>query len=219
MTAIAEIRPASAAAPAPATGAGSAQALEQRFLALLVAQMKNQDPLNPLDNAQITSQLAQLNTVAGIERLNAAIGALAAGLSALQPAQAAALIGRRVLAPGNELALAAGEARFGVELAQPVERLVVAIEDATGRTVHTRDLGPHPAGLALLAWDGRDDAGTVLADGRYRFRVEARSGAGTLEAVPLAIVPVTGVASGPAGMEVVLEGGRAVALAQVRRIF
>ena len=55
-----------AAAARPRTSAGS----EDRFLKLLVAQMQNQDPLNPMDNAQVTSQMAQINTVSGIDKLN-----------------------------------------------------------------------------------------------------------------------------------------------------
>ncbi|WP_428572002.1 flagellar hook capping FlgD N-terminal domain-containing protein [Ramlibacter sp.] len=77
---------------APTSNAGSkstgkttsAADQQDRFMKLLVAQMKNQDPLNPMDNAQMTSQIAQINTVAGIEKLNATVESLAASFEALQ---------------------------------------------------------------------------------------------------------------------------------------
>src|SRR5512135_1002288 len=85
-----------------ATASGSSSAdIQNRFLSLLVAQMKNQDPLNPLDNAQVTSQMAQLSTVQGITNMNSNLQALAASMGTNQMSQAASLIGRDVLVPGN----------------------------------------------------------------------------------------------------------------------
>src|SRR5690606_914625 len=82
---------------------------EDKFLTLLVAQMRNQDPLNPLDNAQVTSQLAQINTVRGIEKLNASMGALVDRISSQGALDAAGLIGRQVLAEGDTLTIGDGE--------------------------------------------------------------------------------------------------------------
>lgn len=73
-----------------ATSAGAASNLtsasdqQDRFMKLLVAQMKNQDPLNPMDNAQMTSQIAQINTVAGIEKLNSTVEGLASEFAAMR---------------------------------------------------------------------------------------------------------------------------------------
>src|SRR6187402_536779 len=96
--------------PASALGSmvsqqGSAADSEQRFLKLLVTQLNNQDPLNPLDNAQLTSQLAQMSTVSGIEKLNGAVQSLLAQSGSGQVLQSAALIGRTVLVPGKEVAV------------------------------------------------------------------------------------------------------------------
>ncbi len=88
--------------PASTLSAGATAADgEQRFLKLLVTQLNNQDPLNPLDNAQLTSQLAQMSTVSGIEKLNAAFSQLVAQSAAGQVLQAAHLIGRQVMLPGQ----------------------------------------------------------------------------------------------------------------------
>jgi len=96
----------------------STEETQNRFLSLLVAQMKNQDPLNPLDNAEVTSQMAQLSTVQGIENMNASLEAMAASLGANQMAQAANLIGRGVLVPGNSIGPAEIENVMGFELAR-----------------------------------------------------------------------------------------------------
>jgi flagellar basal-body rod modification protein FlgD len=74
------------------TGAGSAD----RFLTMLVTQLQNQDPLNPMDNAQITSQMAQINAVTGLEKVNASVQALGTQLLQMQAMQGAALVGRDV---------------------------------------------------------------------------------------------------------------------------
>src|SRR5512147_1078567 len=94
--------PAAAASPtAPSTAAST----EDRFLKLLVSQLKNQDPLNPLDNAQVTSQMAQLSTVTGIDKLNATLQALSSSMIASQSMQAASMIGHVVMVPGNRVDL------------------------------------------------------------------------------------------------------------------
>ncbi|MFM8767622.1 MAG: flagellar hook assembly protein FlgD, partial [Rubrivivax sp.] len=72
-----------------------------RFLKLLVTQLKNQDPMNPMDNAQLTTQMAQINTVSGIQQLNETIKGMATQFGAMQVLQGAAMVGRDVLTEGN----------------------------------------------------------------------------------------------------------------------
>ncbi len=72
-----------------AAGITSAADQQDRFMKLLVAQMRNQDPLNPMDNAQMTGQIAQINTVAGLEKLNKTVEGLASDLRALMARSAA----------------------------------------------------------------------------------------------------------------------------------
>ena len=133
---------------------------QDRFLKLLVTQMKNQDPLNPLDNAQVTSQLAQISTVNGIEKLNATIQAMASNINAGQSLQAATMIGKDVLVPGSDLRLAGGGGIFGVELAQAADQVKVTIHDASGRAIRVMDLDALPAGPLALAWDGKTTEGS-----------------------------------------------------------
>jgi len=102
MTTIADVQNAMKSTSASsASTTGTAQGTEDRFLKLLVTQMKNQDPLNPLDNAQVTSQMAQLSTVTGIEKLNAALTTMSQSFASSQSLQAANMIGHGVLVPGK----------------------------------------------------------------------------------------------------------------------
>lgn len=157
----------------------SAADQEDRFMKLLVAQMKNQDPLNPLDNAQMTSQIAQINTVGGIEKLNATVGSLLTAFNRMQAQSATSLAGRDVLVEGRELRLEDGASRGGVLLEKAAEAVNVEILDPAGVVVRTITLGPQPAGARTFEWDGRLADGTQAADGNWRMRATAMTGGKT----------------------------------------
>src|SRR5690349_5722545 len=91
-------------APSPTTA--DAAGSEDRFLKLLVTQMQNQDPLNPMDNAQVTSQMAQINTVTGIDKLNTTVQGLNSQFVQMQALQGASLMGKGVLVAGNKMTMA-----------------------------------------------------------------------------------------------------------------
>src|SRR6186713_3264793 len=115
-----------ASSPA-ASAASDATMTSDRFLKLLVAQMKNQDPLNPMDNAQVTSQMAQINTVTGIDKLNTTVQGLSTQFMQLQAVQGASLVGRDVVVPGNTLQIDDGTGEGGFELAGPADQVKVEI--------------------------------------------------------------------------------------------
>lgn len=159
---------------------------QDRFLKLLVTQMKNQDPLNPLDNAQVTSQIAQISTVNGIERLNVAIQGMGDNMLAAQSMQASSMIGRGVLAEGNKMELAGGGAIGGIELAGPADKVIVSIYSPSGELIEAMDLGRRDAGLSTFAWDGRPDGTTQMPEGAYAFKVAAfRDSGAKVEATTL----------------------------------
>ncbi len=157
-------------------------AAENRFLTLLTTQLKNQDPLNPMDNAQLTSQLAQISTVDGIERLNATLSKLISGQSESQAYQAASLVGRGVLVPGMGLELVSGQGISGIDLGGPADAVKVEIKDANGLLIRTLQLGPQETGVHAFAWDGTADSGAVAVDGRYSVTVTATRGSDTVNA-------------------------------------
>jgi len=192
---------------------------EQRFLKLLTTQLNNQDPLNPLDNAQLTSQLAQMSTVSGIEKLNSTVESLLAQTGSGQVLQAAGLIDRSVLAPGTSLALEADAAApFAVDLPAAADSVKVSITNAAGQVVRNLDLGALPAGVQTLSWDGANDSGVALASGNYQFSVTASGAGENLVAVPLTYANVSSVAQGPSGAALQLADKRTISFSDVRTI-
>lgn len=191
---------------------------QSRFLKLLVTQMKNQDPLNPLDNAQVTSQLAQISTVGGIEKLNSTLQAMAASFTANQSLQAASMIGHGVLAPGSALTLVNGAAIGGVDLPQSVDRLIVTIRDSAGIAVHSMDLGPQPQGTTAFQWDGVTDSGAAAAGGTYSFSVNAQQGDKKVDAGSLSFGLVNSVSPGKDGVVLEVGGLGVVGLSEIKRI-
>lgn len=207
---------ASASTATPATG--SVDEAQSNFMKLLVAQMQNQDPLSPMDNAQMTTQLAQLNMVSGINQLNTTLASALSNLQASQTMQASSLIGREVLVPGTTLQLAQGQAKMGIDLAQSVDSLKLTVLDSAGQALRSIDLGPQPAGLTQLGWDGATDAGATAADGRYSFKLEALRNGQSVTATTLSAVQVGGVSLSNNSVRLSLAGLGDVALADVRQV-
>lgn len=171
-----------------------------RFLTLLVTQLRNQDPLNPLDNAQLTSQLAQINTVNGINKLNDTVSALAASLAAGQQLQAIGLVGHAVLIPGNKLELVPEKGGAGAfSLPSAATGVTVTIKDSAGAVVRTLKLPEQPAGVGRFAWDGKTEAGGVAKAGSYTFEVVAVGAKGPITAEALAVGTVQGLSAGADG--------------------
>jgi flagellar basal-body rod modification protein FlgD len=203
----------------PAASAQATQVAQDRFMTLLVTQMKNQDPLNPLDNAQVTSQLAQLSTVTGIDKLNGTMQALMASVQASQSLQAAGMIGRSVLVPGDGITLAGGNAAFGVELSGPADALQISISDAAGNLVRTIQGGPQPAGTSTLAWDGQTNSGVAAPDGTYHLEISALRGGQKVDGHPLSFAAVNSLSMSAQGVQ--LNLGHAlppVTMTDVRQI-
>lgn len=173
------------------TSTSSTEDIQNRFLTLLVAQLENQDPLNPLDNTEITSQLAQMSTVQGIEQLNSQLSSLVDSLGDTQAVQASALIGNTVLVPGASLTLSKGEAYGGVNLASAADQVTVSILDSTGKVIQTQKLGANEAGNVLFSWDGSTSSGTAATDGSYSFKVTATKGTASVTADALQLGTVS----------------------------
>ena len=107
------------------SGAGATVTQAQdRFLKILVTQMQNQDPMNPMDNAQVTTQLAQIQTVTGVGTLNNSIQSLSGQFQQMQALQSVSLVGRDVTVPGNKVAVADGNQRATIEWAPSASREV-----------------------------------------------------------------------------------------------
>ncbi|OIP11705.1 MAG: flagellar biosynthesis protein FlgD [Betaproteobacteria bacterium CG2_30_59_46] len=204
---------------ANATTKTAAQESEDRFLKLLVTQMKNQDPLNPLDNAQVTSQMAQLSTVSGIDKLNTTLQAMSSSFAASQSLQAAGMIGHSVLAPGSSTLLQNGAAVGGFNLALSADHAVVTIKDAAGNALHSMDMGVQQAGNVMFQWDGVTDSGAAAASGTYTFAVSATQGGQKVDATTLALGTVSSVSLGISGVTLNTDVLGSVDAATVKQIF
>ena len=172
---------------------------QDRFLKLLVTQLKNQDPLSPMDNAQLTSQIAQINTVSGIATLNTSVQQLSSQFLQMQSLQGAALVGKDVVVAGNKLDIEAGSGQGGFELASAADAVKVEVMSPAGRVVDTLNLGAQSSGTHSFDWaSGNYDASSGLT-----FRITAMSGATPLTATALMRDKVEAVST--AGGALVLE--------------
>jgi flagellar basal-body rod modification protein FlgD len=184
----------------------SAADLQQTFLKLLVTQLQNQDPTSPMDSSQMTSQLAQIDTVSGIAQLNQSLGSLSAQLSASEGGQASSLIGHMVLVPGNTFTVAnptdptTGEpdttkvaaSPFGIKLPANATDLQVQIVNSDGSVVKTIDLGQQPAGvIPVPSFNAVDQGGKNLPTGNYSFNVVDAGGSATGANAPVALTGLT----------------------------
>lgn len=201
-----------------AANASTAADSQDRFLKLLVTQMKNQDPLNPMDNAEVTSQMAQLSTVEGIDKLNVTLQALSDSMMSNQPLQAASMIGHGVLVPGNGVDLANGFGYGGIDLGQSVDRLDVSIHDQAGALVRNFNLGAQSAGLVNWQWDGRDNSGSSVTEGSYTFTVDAAQAGKKVDATALQFGIVNSVTQDKQGVALSVGQLDGIALSQVRQI-
>lgn len=197
----------------------TAQAAQDRFMTLLVTQMKNQDPLNPLDNAQVTSQLAQLSTVTGIDKLNETVTAMSSNFQSSQGLQAANMIGHGVVVPGNKVELKDGKSVFGFDLPQSADAVKVQIKDAAGSVVRTLTSNNMSAGMNSMTWDGKNDAGSLLGNGNYEFVVDASAGEKKLTTTSLSFGMVSSVSFGKQGAQLSVSNVGDVAMADIRQVF
>ncbi len=208
---------ASGATSASTTSASSTNqaASEDRFLKLLVAQLSNQDPMNPMDNAQMTSQMAQISTVSSIEKTNVSLAGLAAQLASMQTLQAGALVGRDVLVEGNRLAIQDGKASGAVDLDLPADKVVVDILSAGGQVLESFNLGALKAGRNAFEWDSKAHTN---AEG-LTYRVTATKGTAVVTHRTMVQDTVASVGSDGGVMQVQLRNLGNVGYDSVKSIF
>lgn len=192
---------------------------QNRFLKLLTTQLKNQDPLNPLDNAQMTSQLAQISTVDGIEKLNATLQKLVASSVDGEALQAAALVGHQVMVAGSGLYLGDTGAVGGLQLDASADAVTVNVKDPNGIVVRSLSLGNLDAGTHNFSWDGTTDAGVKAVNGNYSISVAATRGGENLGTTALQLAAVSNINRSTQGVTLNLGNLGLVALSDIKQIF
>ncbi|WP_432226170.1 flagellar hook assembly protein FlgD [Enterobacter wuhouensis] len=205
----------------------SANDLQSSFLTLLVAQLKNQDPTNPMQNNELTTQLAQISTVSGIEKLNTTLGSVSGQIDSSQSLQAANLIGHGVMIPGTTVLAGSSTTDgttttsttpFGVELQQAADKVTATITDSNGAVVRTIDIGGLSAGVHTFTWDGSMTDGTTAPNGSYKVAISASNGTTQLVAQPLQFGLVQGVIKSSDGSKLDLGTSGTTTLDEVRQI-
>lgn len=192
---------------------------QDRFMTLLITQMKNQDPLNPMDNAQVTSQMAQLSTVTGINKLNNTLDSLISSVQTGQSYQASSMIGHNVLVSGNDISTTGKGGYFGVDLPSGADKLSITIKDAAGTPIRTVALGAQNAGTLPLSWDGLADDGSVAKTGRYQFEVNATTAGKSIDATGLSYSQVLSISNSTSGIKLNLSNLATVSTSDVKEIF
>ena len=195
---------------------------QDAFLTLMITQMKNQNPLEPMKNQEFVAQLSQFTTASGVQDLKKSFDSLGTALQSNQALQASSLVGRNVLINSDKGFLPANGSMQGVvDVPDAVGNLHVNIYDSTGAIVRSVDLGQHSAGQVAYAWDGTDNAGKAVASGIYRVGAEAKFNGKTYNFDTLAVAPVKSVTIGRNGEGMMLNVGAlgSVDLSDIRQIF
>ncbi|MFN7156191.1 MAG: flagellar hook assembly protein FlgD [Acidovorax sp.] len=199
-----------------AAAANSNEGAQDRFLKLLVAQLNNQDPMNPLDNAQMTSQIAQINTVTGIQQLNYTMLGIAEQFSSMQTLQGATMIDRTVVLEGDKLAVADGVGKGMFDLSGTAKDVKVEILTPGGQLVGTVNLNAQEAGRREFEWDASKYTGSTSD---LKFKVTALNSNGVaVEATPLIQAKVVSTGASDGQLTLNLANGATVTYDKVRAV-
>jgi flagellar basal-body rod modification protein FlgD len=188
------------------------------FLRLMTEQLKNQDPLKPLDNAQFLGQLAQFSTVQGIDSMQGAMNSMASVMESDQALRAATLVGHDALVNADSLALTAGSGVHGEIAATSAGPMQVEIVDASGAVVRHIPMDAATSGDVPFAWDGRDDSGAIAPTGIYSVRATSGAGQNALALDVSVASHIDSVSIEATGLVLNLAGVGSVPLSSVRRI-
>jgi len=164
------------------TAAKTAQQTQDAFLKMLVAQMQNQDPLNPMDNAQVTSQMAQIQTVSGLSTLNDSIGGLSTQFTQMQALQSVSLVGHDVLVPGNRVDMSATGGTGAFSLDSAADNVKVDIMTSAGTVIDSVQLGAQSSGMNSFTWPNT----SYGANASLTYKVTATKGAAAVNATTYA---------------------------------
>jgi len=163
----------------PAATEDSKNTLTQEdFLNLLITQMQYQDPLDPMDNYEMATQLAQFNTVEALTEMNDTLGQILTNQASVNNLQASSLIGKTIQAEGSSLSIQDGVVSKGAYQLSQGAKVTILISDSNGDIVRKIDAGYKDSSPQIFEWDGKNQQGTVLFDGTYYFQVSATDESG-----------------------------------------
>ncbi|MCU1716471.1 flagellar hook assembly protein FlgD [Pseudomonas sp. 5P_3.1_Bac2] len=192
---------------------------KDQFLNLLVAQLNNQNPLEPQGNGEFIAQLAQFSQVEGIQELNSTVGNILSNYQSSQALQASSMVGRKVIVPAEQALVDTSES-FKASLILPTSsaNVYVNVLDSAGATVSRVNLGAQEAGQISFIWDGKDASGNTLPPATYTFKAEASYADGSKGLYTLLPANVDSVTLGGSELVLNLAGIGSVPLSQVQVI-
>ncbi len=202
-------------------GTGKGKMDKNAFMQLFVAQLKNQDPLNPMSNQDSAAQLAQFSSLEQLTNLNTAIAAISKQLQQKMTTDAAALIGKSVLADGNQISKKGDKvSKVSLEIPKKMAKVTVNIHDEDGNIVRTVKLDASKTGKQEFTWDGKDTNGKKLKDGIYKISVVAENADGKKYLVKSQVEGTVKSVVMENGSQVLeLQDGRKVQFSSVWKIF
>lgn len=194
---------------------------QEEFLKLMITQLQNQDPMQPMDDGQFIGQMAQFSTVEEIGGMSRSLESLAETLTGSTALQAATMVGRSVLVEGDTGNFVEGQSmKGGVDLPAPINNSFVQIFDGSGQLVREMPLGPRAQGIATFEWDGTKSDGSTADPGTYFIRAGFMNGE-VEEALPTYMtsrVESVTLNAGGSGAEITTQDGQRVRLSQIKAI-
>jgi flagellar basal-body rod modification protein FlgD len=193
---------------------------KNEFMELMIAQLKNQNPLKPQENGEFISQLAEFSSLEEMQKLSGSVDDVVSQFRSTQALQASAMVGRTVLAPSQIGILGPeGQISGNVEVPASTAGLRVSIENSAGERVRQMDLGAQQPGVTGFSWDGKDGNGNSLPPGPYRIVAEASYPDGQQQLGTMVSANVDSVSLGQGGSVTLnLAGMGSIALSDVKQI-
>ena len=188
------------------------------FLKLLVTQLQNQNPLEPMENTEFIGQMAQFSSLEQQVQTNSNLSELALATSAQISSQAVNLVGKQVMVPGDHVELIDAEADIHLSLPASIATGQVEVVDENGDVVRRIRLGAQSEGPLTVKWDGRDDEGRVVEPGSYRIRAEGLDAQGRTVDIATHLLARVDAVVFEAGIPRLRAGGRMVNLGDVREV-
>lgn len=199
---------------------GSSELGQSEFMELMLAQLKYQNPLEPQDNGEFISQLAQFSSLEEMQELTSSVDEVVSQFRSTQALQASAMVGKSVLAPSGVGVLGAdGEIRGAIEVPASTGGVVLSVYSASGELVRQMELGSAEAGTLPFVWDGKDGNGVAMPEGTYEIVAQAAYSGGSEQLTTLISANVDSVSLGQGGsITLNLAGMGSVALSDVQQV-
>lgn len=152
------------------------------FMNLFLTQMSHQDPTDPMDNGAMMTQISQMGSLEQLENINEEIKTLNKGQQEVAKFQALNAIGKDIMVETNEMEISKGSAKpLFFNIGQDADNVKVVVEDKDGAPVLTQNIGLKVAGQHQFDWDGKNDEGLLMGDGKYHIRFQAKTSDGTVK--------------------------------------